>query len=125
SGTCDDGRDRMFLRSVNGVGGKASGCLEQAAGTADLETIDFDGGNEAKVDAHVVIGDVAGAAADFVNKSARASSDGDFRSDAIAIGFDAHRTEGDPVMAVADVIDKQRRRSIHVANHRGNAAVVP
>ena len=77
------------------------------------------------MDAHVVIGYVAGAAADFVNKSARASSHGDFRSDAIAIGFDTHRAEGDPVMAVADVIDEQRRKSIHVADHCGNEAVVP
>src|SRR6266513_5108495 len=125
AGACDDGRARAFLKSVNGVGGKAAEFLEQAAGPADLETIDFDGGGEAKVDAHVIIGDVAGAAADFVNKSARASSDGDFRSDAIAIGFDADRTEGDPVIAVADVIDEQRRKSIHVADHRGNEAVVP
>jgi len=45
--------------------------------------------------------------------------------DAIAIGFDTDRVEADPVIAVADVVDEKRRKSIHVADDRGHAAVIP
>ncbi len=124
-GACDDGRARAFFESVNGVGGKVAEFFEETAGPADLDSIDFGGSAETEVDAHVVIGDKAGAAADFVHESARADFQGDFRADAIAIGLDTDGAEGDPVIAVAEVIDEKRRKSIHVADDRGNAAIIP
>ena len=109
---------------MNGVGGKVAEFFEETARPADLDSIDFGGGAEAEVHALVVIGDKAGAAADFVHERARGFH-GDFRADSIAIGLDTDCAEGDPVIAVADVIDEKRRKSIHVADDRGNAAVIP
>ena len=57
------------------------------SGPADFQGIDFCGGAEAEVDAHVVVGDVAGAAADFVDEEARAGFHRNARADAVAIGF--------------------------------------
>src|SRR5260370_14424871 len=105
----DDGDARAFFESVNCVGGRAAKFFGEAAWPADLDSIDFGEGTEAEVDAHVAIGNVAGAAADFVHESARAGFDGDFRADTIAIGFDADRAERNPMIAVADVIDEKRR----------------
>src|ERR1700719_57472 len=124
-GARDDGGARAFFESVDCVGGKVAEFFEEAAWPADLHSIDFGEGAEAEVDAHVAVGNVAGAAADFVHESARAGFHGDFRADAIAIGFDADRAERNPMIAVADVIDEKRRNTIHVADDRGNAAVIP
>src|SRR6202023_766654 len=124
-GARDDGGARAFFESVNCVGGKIAKFVEEAAWPADLHSIDFGKGAEAEVDAHVAVGNVAGAAADFVHESARAGFHSNFRADAIAIGFDADRAERNPMIAVADVIDEKRRNSIQVADDRRNAAVIP
>src|SRR5216683_2966269 len=114
-----------FLQRVDGIGGKVFKSLDQAAGPAHLHPINLCRSAEAEMDAHVVIGNVAGAAAHFVNKSARARFHGNASADAVAVGFDPNRPKGDPVVPVARVVDQKRRRSVHVADHRGHAAIIP
>ena len=69
---------------MNLIDGEIVECFDEAAGPADFYGIDFCGGAEAEVDAHVVVGDVAGAAADFVDESAGAGFDSDARADGVA-----------------------------------------
>lgn len=57
---------------MDGVDGETWEMLDEAAGPADFDGIDFGGGAEAEVDAHVAIGDVARAAAYFVDEDAGA-----------------------------------------------------
>src|SRR5713226_3773978 len=75
-----------FFEGVDGVGGEVFEAFDEAAGPADFDPVDLDGGAKAEVDAGVVVGDVAGAAADFVDESAGAGFDEDSCADAIAIG---------------------------------------
>ena len=58
--------------------------FEEAAGPADFDPVDLCGGAEAEVDAHVVVGDKAGAAADFVDEEARAGFHANARADGVA-----------------------------------------
>src|SRR6266851_7089940 len=120
-----DQRAGTLSQSVDGIGGKVFKSLHQAAGPANLDPVDLSGGAEAEMDAHVVIGNVAGAAAHFVNESARARFYGDLRADAVAVGFDPDCPKGDPVVRVARVVDQKRRRSVHVADDCGHAAIIP
>src|SRR6266851_1471246 len=114
-----------FLQRVDGIGGKIFKSLDQAAGPAHLHPINLCRSAEAEMDAHVVIGNVAGAAAHFVNESARACFHRDSCPDAVAVGFDPDRPKRDPVVPVARVVDQKRRRSVHVADDCGHAAIIP
>src|SRR5216684_1953531 len=114
-----------FLQRVDGIGGKIFKSLDQAAGPAHLHPINLCRSAEAEMDAHVVIGNVAGAAAHFVNESARACFHRDSCPDAVAVGFDPDRPKRDPVVPVARVVDQKRRRSVHVADDCGNTAIIP
>src|SRR5713101_6624661 len=120
-----DQRAGTLSQSVDGIGGKIFKSLDQTTGPAHLHPINLCRSAEAEMDAHVVIGNVAGAAAHFVNKSARARFHGNASADAVAVGFDPNRPKGDPVVPVARVVDQKRRRSVHVADHRGHAAIIP
>src|SRR6266566_865695 len=120
-----DQRPGTLSQRVDGIGGKIFKSLDQTAGPAHLHPINLCRSAEAEMDAHVVIGNVAGAAAHFVNESARARFHRDPCADAVAIGFAPGRTKRDPVVRVARVVDQKRRRSVHVADHRGHAAIIP
>src|SRR5882762_27949 len=129
-----DRRAGAFLQRMNGIDRQVFKSFDQTAGPADLHPFDLAGGPEAKVDAHVAIGNVAGTAANFVDECARASFHSDLRADAVAIGFQpwslrckrlADGVERDPMVAVAQIVHQQHRRRVHVADHRGHAAVIP
>src|SRR6266567_2098065 len=97
-----------FLQRVDGIRGKIFKSLDQTAGPAHLRPINLCRSAEAEMDAHVVVGNIAGAAAHFVNESARTRFHRNAGADAVAIGF-----------------DPKRRRSVHVADHCGHAAIIP
>src|SRR6267142_2625386 len=79
-------RAGTFLERVDGIDGQVFKAFDQAAGPADLDPIDLGGGPEAEVDAHVAAGEVAGAAAHFVDERARTGFQSDLRADAVAAG---------------------------------------
>ena len=74
---------------------------------------------------HVAVRDVARSAADFVHKNSGARLHSDSRSDAIAIRFRADGANRDPVICVANLIHQQAGHRIHVADDRGDPAIVP
>ena len=112
-------------QSVDGIRGKIFKSLDQAAGPAHLHPINLCRSAEAEMDAHVVVGNVAGASAHFVNEGARARFHRDAGADAVAVGFDPDCPKGDPVVCVSRVVDQKRRRSVHVADDCGHAAIIP
>ena len=77
---------RGFFELVDFVCGETFEFLGEAAGPADFDGIELGDGAEAEVHAHVVIGIVARAAADFVDEDARAGLDSDASANAVAIG---------------------------------------
>ncbi len=120
-----DGLASAFLERVNCIDRQVFKAFDQAAGPADLDPIDLGGGAEAEVDAHVVIGDVAGTTANFIDERSRAGFHRDLRTDAVAIGFAADGVKRYPVIAIVNVVHQQHRWRVHVADHRGHAAVIP
>src|SRR6266446_3954656 len=66
-----DQRGGTLSQRVDGIRGKIFKSFDQTAGPAHLHPINLCRSAEAEMDAHVVIGNVAGAAAHFVNESAR------------------------------------------------------
>src|SRR5260370_26452473 len=120
-----DQRAGTLSQSVDGIRGKIFKSFDQAAGPAHLHPINLCRSAEAEMDAHIVIGNVAGAAQHFVNESARTRFHRNAGADAVAVGFDPDCPKGDPVVRVARVVDKKRRRSVHVADDRGHAAIIP
>ena len=93
-----------FLEGVNCVDGQVFKSLNNAARPANLDPFDLGARTEAEVHAHVAIGDVARAAANFVDERARTSFHSDLRADAVAIGFVADRAKRNPVIAVVNVV---------------------
>src|SRR6266478_536915 len=93
-----DRRAGTLSQSVDGIRGKIFKSFDQAAGPAHLHPINLCRSAEAEMDAHVVIGNVAGAAAHFVNESARSRFHRDPCPDAVAVGFDPNRPKRDPVV---------------------------
>src|SRR5271154_6679017 len=77
------------------------------------------------MDAAVVVGIVAGAAAHFVYENARVFFYADARADAVAIRFGALRFDGDPMIGSTDLVDEKTGRRVHVADHRGKFAFIP
>src|SRR5229473_1294204 len=61
-----DRRAGTLSQSVDGIRGKIFKSFDQAAGPAHLHPINLCRSAEAEMDAHVVIGNIAGAAAHFV-----------------------------------------------------------
>src|SRR5712692_5816355 len=129
-----DRRAGTFLQRMNRIDRQVFKAFHQSAGPAHLYPLDLGGGPEAKVKAHIAIGDVAGPAANFVNERARTGFHRDLRADSIAIGFAAarsrrkrrsNRPESNPMIAIANVVHQQHRRRIHVADDRGHPAVIP
>src|SRR5260370_34634848 len=114
-----------FLQRVDGIRGKIVKSRDQTAGPAHLHPINLCRSAAAEMDAHVVIGNIAGAAAHFVNESTRARFHRNASPDAVAVGFAPDRAKRDPVVAVARVVDQKRRRSVHVADDCGHAAIIP
>lgn len=72
-GDCDAG---AFFEGVDFIYAAVVEFFGEAAGPADFDGVEFCGGTEAEVDAHVVVGIVAGAAADFVDEGAGAGFEG-------------------------------------------------
>src|SRR6266702_8585100 len=119
-----DQRAGTLSQRVDGIRGKILKSFDQAAGPAHLHPINLCRSAEAEMDAHVVVGNIAGAAAHFVNESARARFHRDPCPDAVAVGFNPDRPKRDPVVRGARVVDQKRRRSVHVADYRGHAAII-
>ncbi len=71
---------------MDGVDGKVGEAFDETAGPVDFNPVDFGGWAEAEVDAHVVVGNVAGAAADFVDEGTGADFDEDAGADCITRG---------------------------------------
>ena len=82
---------RGFFECVDFVCGESFEFLGEVAGPADFDGIELGDGAEAEVDAHVVIGIVARAAADFVDEDARAGLHSDSSADGVAIGAEFPR----------------------------------
>src|SRR5216684_8982958 len=87
SGSCrnrgkTDRRAGAFFERLNRIDRQILKAFNQPAGPADLHPIDHGRGAEAKVNSHVVIGDIAGTAANFVDQRARAGFHRDLRADA-------------------------------------------
>src|SRR5436309_4493076 len=72
---------------MNRIDGQVFKAFHQPAGPAYLHRINLGRRSEAKVNAHTIIGDVARAAAHFVDKRAHAGSHGDLCPNAVAIRF--------------------------------------
>src|SRR5712691_9272287 len=79
--------------------------FDEAAGPADFEELDVFGFSDAEVDAEIVLGKIAAAAADFVDLRMETFFTGkmrdafDARADAAAIGFCADGFDFDPIVA--------------------------
>src|SRR6202158_3385581 len=103
------GRDGTgpFLDDVEGVDAEIVEFFEEAAGPADFDPIDFRGGAETKVDAHIVVGDEAGAAAHFVDEDAGAGFHADARANSVAIRFRADGAESHPMIGGAHFVNQK------------------
>src|SRR5229473_7919987 len=108
-----DGRARAFLQRMNHIDAQAFKALDQSAGPANLHPLDLRGRPEAKVNARIAIGNVAGPAAHLVNERARTRFHRNLRADPVAIGFAAarrgrkrssNRPQRDPMVAIANVV---------------------
>src|SRR5260370_21604572 len=108
-----DGCAGAFLESMNRIDGQVFKAFDQAAGPADLDPIDLGACAETEMYAHVVVGDIARPAADFVDKSARAGLHGDLRADAVAIRSGSRlrgrkrrsdRAKRNPMIAIVNVV---------------------
>ena len=81
--------------------------FNEAAGPADFEDLDVFGFTDAEVDAEIVLGKIAAAAADFVNLRMQALLAGkmsdafDARADAAAIRFRADGFDFNPIVSGA------------------------
>jgi len=75
-----------FFEGVDGVDGEIVEALDKAAGPVDFDPVDFGDGTQTEMDAHVAVGDVTGAAADFVNKNAGTGFDEDFCAEGVKRG---------------------------------------
>ncbi len=71
---------------MNFVDGEIIEFFDAAAGPANFDRIELGSGAEAEVHAHVIVGIVAGAAADFVNEDASTGFHGDAGADGVAAG---------------------------------------
>ena len=82
----------------------------------------------------VAIRIVARAAADFVDEKARAGFHRNASADGVAIRAkflrggrkgSADEMKGNPVIGIANIVDQQTGRSVHVADDGGEVAIVP
>ena len=76
-----------FYDGVDGVGGDVLQRFDFATGPADLHRVDFCGFAEAEVEAEIVLGEIASAAADFGDLADATGVDGDASADGGAIAF--------------------------------------
>src|SRR6266849_6624216 len=116
---------RTISASTSGSAKPKTSTSSKSAGPADLDPIDLGGGTEPEVDAHVATGNVTGPATNFVDERARTGFHRDLRADAVAIGFAANGLKRNPMIAVVNVVYQQHGRSVHIADDRGHAAIVP
>jgi len=114
--------------------GKFSKAFDQAAGPPDLNPIDFGWRTRGRNGRACRYGDVAGTATNFVDERARTGFYRDLRADAVAIGFQSWSRRGNrladgvkrnPMIAVAQIVHHQHGWRVHVADHRGDAAIIP
>ena len=82
-----DGSAGGFFEDVDGVDGEIVEAFDEPARPMDFDPIDFRDGAETEMDAHVIVRDVARAAADLVDENARTGLDQDFCAEGIASGF--------------------------------------
>src|ERR1700676_3861265 len=116
---------RPFFQGVNCIDRQTLEALQQPAWPSDLYEINLVSRAQAKVYTHVAVRRVAGAATDFVHTHASSGLQADACANAVAIGFCAGSAEGDPVVLSFDLIHQETGVRIHVADHRGEAPVVP
>src|SRR6185369_13905899 len=104
--------------------------VDLAAGPADLEQIDLFGFADAEVDAQVVLGDVAPAAAHLVDLLVHLGFVGRMGNatqacaDAAAIGFHPDRAHLEPVASVGHVAADELRIVVDGVHHHIHVAVV-
>lgn len=79
---------------------------------------------QSEVDAQIVLGNIAAAAANLVNLTLVAGPNLDSGADPIAIGFDADRLNFDPMVPVSTVVSQQVRWPVHVIDDDIDVAVV-
>ena len=97
-------RAGAFFQNVNPVDRQILKAFEQPTGPSDLDLFDLGDGAEAKVNSHVVVGNVARPAANFVDERAHASLHHDLRTHIVAIGFAFNRMKSNLMVAVKQII---------------------
>lgn len=91
--------------------------LHQATRPANFKALDSGCFTQSKVNARVVVRQVAPPAPDlgYLHQASRFS--GDPRTNCVPVAFRSHQTEGDPMISIDDLI-AQERRSIIVIYHK-------
>ena len=101
---------RGFDDGVDGVGGKIVEGVDRAGRPADFYGVDFGGFAEAEMEAEIVLGEVAAAAADFGDLADAGGMDGDASADGGTIAFCADQFEEDAVIGIVVLVEKERGR---------------
>ena len=119
------GKPKPSLRDVERIDGQALEFFEDPGRPADFNPVDLGSSAQAEMHAHIIVRDVAGTAAYFIDQNALAGFNADARTNTVAIRSGADSAEGDPMIGVADLVDKQARRRVYVADYSGDAAIIP
>src|SRR5579864_5165113 len=103
-----------FHNGVDGVAGDVLQGFESAVGPTDFYGFHFGGGAQAEMEAKVVLGEVAAAAADFAELLNATGVNGDARPDGGAIAFCADQLEEHTVVPRAIGVEENGRRRANV-----------
>src|SRR5262245_37223452 len=89
----------------------------------DFDTLDFRRGADSEMQAHIILGDIAVAAAHFVHLLQPGGRHGAAGADAVAVRFAPDRLDQDPVLLGAIVL-QSARRIVHIVDADLKAAVI-
>src|ERR1700687_603773 len=91
--------------------------FHQPAGPADLEIFDLIHRLQAEVNAHIVVGNIAGAASDLIDLLARSRLQHETSPDTAAVRACADGFDLDPMIWVRYAIDQQAGSLVAVGDH--------
>src|ERR1700682_3347141 len=115
---------RTFEHGIELVGGQIGERLDGSRRPRNLDAIDFFGRAQTKVQASVILGEIAAAAVHFVGLGHPTRCKSDSGTNRHAIAFGARQIEADPIAAWYAVVFQNHRSAVEVTDDHVHIAVV-
>jgi hypothetical protein len=109
---------------VDEIGGKIAQHFSLAARPGNFQRVYLVGRAQAKVRPQVVLREIAGAGSNFIELHDLVGVNSDPRADGGTIALGSNQVKGNAVVAVAGLVDQQRRRLADVEHQNVHVAVV-